>query len=72
MRVRKLSTKEGVVHHKSGECLAMAEYSSSRRTLALRMILLGEAGAGKTCLYHWIKYKVSTLYYSILQRLCLW
>lgn len=47
----------------------MAEYSSLGRPLALRMILLGEAGAGKTCLYHWIKYKVSTTDYSILQRL---
>ena len=29
------------------------------RVYALRMILLGEAGAGKSSLYHWIKYKVS-------------
>ena len=49
----------------------MAEYSSLRRPLALRLILLGEAGAGKTCLYHWIKYKVSTTDYSVLQRLSL-
>ena len=30
----------------------------SEKTYALRMILLGEAGTGKTCLFHWIKYKV--------------
>ena len=36
----------------------MAAYSDAGRSYALRMILLGEAGTGKTCLYHRIKYKV--------------
>lgn len=39
--------------------LSMARLSDAGRSYALRMILLGEAGTGKTCLYHRIKYKVS-------------
>ena len=47
----------------AGKCrsvvaVLMAARNSAERTYALRMILLGEAGAGKTCLFHWIKYKV--------------
>lgn len=31
--------------------------NQSQRTYHVRMILLGEAGAGKSCLFHRIKYK---------------
>ena len=36
----------------------MALHIPIAKTYALRMILLGEAGTGKTSLFHWIKYKV--------------
>ena len=42
----------------------MSVLSPVERTYALRLILLGEAGAGKTCLFHWIKFKVATNYTS--------
>ena len=42
-----------------GKLERMASYSHNHKQYTVRMILLGEAGAGKSSLYYRIKFKVT-------------